>query len=224
MSFSLDPEKLITNAVTSLVNSAVIIGMPCDGAPMPLFCLCEFPEETIRGGVTLPGALTQAGEMKTRSVIEPSTIDLSLAITEHDSANSDIFKAVQVALTAIAVLINSVASYGTILPNLSSLTSGYVASQISSLYQMKNNMQPIMLLSNYFSLGILQQNTSYLSSSWYIEHIEANHEGGKDGIIIKLNLKEQFKPRNVSSLAGIVSAVASELVSPLAGSAMGGLF
>lgn len=224
MAFSLDPATLITNAVTSLVNSAVLIGMPTQGAPVPLFCLCEFPEETIHGAVTLPGALTQAGEMKTRSVIQPSTIDLSLAIVEHDSKNQDIFKAVQVALTAIAVLINSVASYGSILPNFSGLTTGYVASQISSLFQIKNNMQPIMLLSSYFSLGILQQNTSYLSSSWFIEEIESMHEGGKDGVIIRLKIKEQFTPRNASTAQGMASAIAGELVSPLAGSAVGGLF
>lgn len=224
MAFSLNPATLITNAVTSLVNSAVLIGMPCDGAPVPLFCLCEFPEETIHGAVTLPGALTQSGEMKTRSVIQPSTVDLSLAIVEHDSKNPEIFKAVQIALTAIAVLINSVASYGSILPNLSGITTGYVASQISSLFQIKNNMQPVMLLSSYFSLGILQQNTAYLSSSWFIEEIEAPHEGGKDGVIIKIKLKEQFTPRNVSTLAGMASAIAGETISPLAGQAVGGLF
>jgi len=222
--FSLNPATLITNAVTSLVNSAVIIGMPCQGAPVPLFCLCEFPEETIHGAVTLPGALTQAGEMKTRSVIQPSTVELSLAMAEHDNKNSDIFKTVQTALTAIAVLINEIASYGSILPNLSGLTSGYIASQISSLFQMKNNMMPIMILSNYFSLGVLQQNTSYLSSSWYIEEIEAGHEGGKDGIIIKIKLKEQFTPRNVSGIKGMASTIAGELVSPIAGTAVGGLF
>ena len=224
MSFSLNPATLITNAVTSLVNSAVIIGMPTQGAPVPLFCLCEFPEETIYGAVTLPGALTQAGEMKTRSVIQPSSIDLSLAISEHDGKNNDIFKLVQTALTGIAVILNQIFSYGSILPNLSGITSGYIASQISSLFQMKNNMQPIMLLSNYFSLGVLQQQTPYLSSSWYIEEIEAGHEGGKDGTVINLKLKEQFTPRNVSTLSGKVSAIAGELISPLAGSAVGGLF
>jgi hypothetical protein len=198
--------------------------MPTQGARVPLFCLCEFPEETIQGSVTLPGALTQAGEMKTRSVIQPSVVNLSLAIAEHDNKNSDIFKAVQTALTAIAILINEVASYGGILPNLSGLASGYIASQISSLFQIKNNMMPVMLLSNYFSLGVLQQNTSYLSSSWYIEDIEAGHEGGKDGIIIKIRLKEQFTPRNASFLAGMVSSIAGETISPLAGNVLGGLF
>lgn len=224
MAFSLNPASLITNAVTSLINSAVIIGMPCQGAPTPLFCLCEFPEETMRASVTLPGALTQAGEMKTRSVIQPSTMELSLAITEHDGKNSDIFKAVQIALTAIAAVINSIASYGAILPNLSGLTTGYVSSQISSLVQIKNNMQPIMILSNYFSLGVLQQTTPYLSSSWYIEDIEASHEGGKDGTILKIRLKELFQPRNVSGLKGMATAIAGEVVSPIAGAAVGGLF
>lgn len=224
MAFSLNPATLITNAVTSLVNSAVLIGMPCVGAPTPLFCLCEFPEETIHGAVTLPGALTQAGEMKTRSVIQPSSIDLTLAITENDGKNSDIFKTVQTALSAIAVLINSISSYGSILPNLSGLTTGYVSSNISSLFQIKNNMQPVMLLSNYFSLGILQQNTAYLSSSWYIEEIESMHEGGKNGVTLNLKLKEQFTPRNVSSVKGKIAAIASETISPLAGQAVGGLF
>ena len=224
MAFTLNPAQLITEAVTSLVNSAVVIGMPCKGAPVPLFCLCEIPEETMRASATLPGALTQAGEMKTRSVIQPSTVELSLAITEHDGKNPEIFKAVQVSLTAIAVLINAVASYGAILPNLSNLTTGYVASQISSLVQMKNNMQPIMILSGYFSLGVLQQGTSYLSSSWYIEEIEASHEGGKDGTVVKIRLKEQLTPRNVSTLAGTVAAIAGEVVSPLAGLSAGGRF
>lgn len=224
MSFSLDPATLVTDAITSLVNSAVIIGMPSSGSPVPLFCLCEVPEETMRASATLPGALTQVGEMRTRSVIQPSTMELSLAMTEHDGKNSDIFKAVQVALTAIAALINSYATYGSILPNVSGLTTGYVASQISNLVQMKNYMMPIMVLSNYFSLGVLQQGTAYLSSSWYIEDIEASHEGGKDGTIIKLRIKEQFTPRNVSTLAGAVSAIAGETISPLAGLAVGGLF
>jgi hypothetical protein len=221
MSFSLNPATLVTNAITSLVNSAVIIGMPCQGAPVPLFCLCEVPEETMRASVTLPGALTQAGEMKTRSVIQPSTMELSLAMSEHDGKNNEIFKIVQTALTAIAVIINSIASYGAILPNLSALTSGYIASQISSLVQMKNNMQPIIVLSNYFSLGVLQQGTPYLSSAWYIEDIEASHEGGKDGTIIKIKIKEQFTPRNVSGLAGMASAIASETISPIIGQVAG---
>jgi hypothetical protein len=220
--FSLNPATLITNAVTSLINSAVIIGMPVKGSPVPLFCLCEFPEETMHASSTLPGALTQAGEMKTRSVIQPSVVDLTLAISEHDGKNPEIFQIVQVALTAIAQIINSIASYGAILPNLSGLTTGYVASQISALVQMKNDMQPIMILSNYFSLGVLQQGTSYLSSSWYIEDIEASHEGGKDGIILKIRIKEQFTPRNIST-AGMASTIASETISPLVGS-IGSLF
>ena len=221
--FSLNPAPLITNAVTSLINSAVIIGMPVKDSYVPLFCLCEFPEETMHASSTLPGALTQAGEMKTRSVIQPSVVDLTLAISEHDGKNPEIFQIVQVALTAIAQIINSIASYGAILPNLSGLTTGYVASQISALVQMKNDMQPIMILSNYFSLGVLQQGTPYLSSAWYIEDIEASHEGGKDGIILKIRIKEQFTPRNISTLAGMASTIASETISPLVGS-IGSLF
>jgi len=222
--FNIDPASLITESVTSLVNSAVVIGMPAEGAPVPLFCLCEIPEETMMSSVTLPGALTQAGEMKTRSVIQPSVMELSLAMSEHDGKNADIFKIVQISLTAIANIINAFANYGSILPNLSGLTSGYVASQISSLVQIKNNMMPIMVLSNYFSLGVLQQGTSYLSSKWFIEEIGASHEGGKDGTIIKLRIKEQFTPRNASTWGGAAAAIAGEIISPNVGQAVGAIF
>jgi hypothetical protein len=222
--FVLNPATLVTNAVTSLVHSSVIIGMPVKGAPVPLFCLCEIPKETVHGAVKLPGAYTQAGEMKTRSVIQPSTYEFTAAMTEHDSKNSSIFKSVQISLTAIAAIINSIASYGAILPNLSNINSGYVASQISSLNQMKNNMMPIIILSSYFSLGVLQQGTPYLSSSWYIEDFYASHEGGSDGTLITVRLREQFTPRNVSTLAGMAKGLAGEIISPSAGNAIGGLF
>jgi hypothetical protein len=224
MAFSLDIKSLVVNSITSLVNSSVIIGLPTAGAPTPLFCLCEIPEETIRGSVRLPGALTQAGEMKTRSVIQPSEYTFQAAISEHDGKNSDIFKSVQVALTAIASIINSLASFGAILPNFSSIATGYVDSQIASLTQMKNNMQPIIILSAYFSLGVVQQGTPYLSSSWYIEEFEASHEGGKDGTVLKIRLKELFAPRNLSTLGGASSAIAAEILSPLAGVAVGSLW
>ena len=224
MAFILDPQKLITNAITSLVNSAVVIGMPTENSYAPLFMLCEIPEESIRGSVRLPGALTHAGEMKTRSVIEPSTFEFQAAIAEHDSKNPDIFKAVQTALTAISSIINSMAGFGAIFPNLSNITTGYVASQISALTQIKNNMQPVMILGSYFSLGVIEQATPYLSSSWYIESFDAGHQGGKDGTVITIKLREQFEPIDLTSAAGITKSIANNVVSPLAGVTLGGLF
>ena len=224
MAFSIDILPLVTNSITSQTNSSVIIGMPTKDANIPLFCLCEIPEETIHGSVTLPGALTQAGEMKTRSVIEPSTFEFSAAMSEHDGKNSDIFKTIQVSLTAIASIVNTFASFGAITPNFANITTGYVASQIASLTQIKNNMQPVVILSSYFSLGVLQQGTPYLSSSWYIEDFEASHEGGKDGTVLKIKLREQFAPRNLSTLSGGISSIAAELLSPIAGLSVGSLW
>lgn len=224
MAYTLDPAKLVTDAITSLVNSAVIIGMPATNAPVPLFCLCEIPEERVHGSVMLPGALTQAGEMKTRAVINPSEFEFSAVMAEHDSKNSDTFKTVQTALTAIAALINSVATYGAVLPNLSAIATGYVASQISSLTQIKNNMMPVMILSSYFSLGVMQQGTAYLTSAWYIEDFYATHQGGKDGTVINIKLREQFTPRNLSTLAGAAATVAGEITSSIGGTALGSLF
>jgi hypothetical protein len=224
MAFSLDQSKMITNAVTGLVHSSVVIGLPTSQSYAPLFMLCEIPEESVRGSVRLPGALTQAGEMKTRSVIEPSEFEFQAVIAEHDSKNPDIFKVVQISLTAIASIINSMAGFGMIFPNLSNIATGYVQSQISALTQIKNNMQPVMILGSYFSLGVMQQATPYLNSWWFIESFSAPHEGGKDGTVITIKLREQFEPVDWTSAAGIAKAVAGQVVAPLAGVVLGGQF
>ncbi len=120
--------------------------------------------------------------MKTRSVIQPSTVDLSLAIVEHDSKNPEIFKAVQVALTAIAVLINEIASYGAILPNLSGLTTGYVCVTDIPIFipdkeqhAAGHGSQQLIFHSAYYSRILL-----ICYPPGLIEEIEAMHEGGKD--------------------------------------------
>jgi hypothetical protein len=224
MAVSINISDLISGAVTNLFDSAVIIGLPVGlDAPAPTFCLCEIPGERGRASARLPGNLTQAGEFRARTVIEASTMELDIVLSDIPaSKNQNIFRAIQIVLNNAALVTNSIATFGAILPNLSGASVGYVASCLSVLNQMKNYMQPIMILGSYIPLGVLQQTTPYLSSSWYIEEISPPHEAGQAGVALTLKLREQFTIRTITKL-GAVLTVASETVAPNKGASIGGL-
>ena len=215
---------MISGAITSFAQSAIIIGLPTSGAPVPTFCLCEIPNERAHASVRLPGNLTQAGEFKARTVIEASTIDLNIVLSDIPmSRDMSIFRMIQSTLNAVALVSNSLASFGAVLPNLSGLSVGYVASCISILNQIKNFMKPVMILGSYIPLGVLQQTTPYLSSAWYIEEISPPHEAGQAGVAMTIRLREQFFQRSTSG-AGAVFSVASEVAAPNGGVIIGGMF
>ena len=224
MAFSLSLSQMITGAVTSLFNSSLLVGLPSSDAPAPVFVMCEIPREQAHASARLPGNLTQAGEMRARTVIDASTIEMDLVLSDIPmSSDQSVFRAIQVVLANAALLTNSLASYGAILPNLSGVTTGYVASCLSVLNQMKNYMMPVMVLGSYIPLGVIQQTTPYLASSWYIEDIGVPHDAGIAGTKVTVRLREQFKQRD-TSLLGAVKAVATEMAAPNGGVNMGSLF
>jgi hypothetical protein len=139
------------------------------------------------------------------------------------SKDQSVFRAIQIVLNDAALVANSVATFGAVLPNLAGLSVGYVASCLSVLNQMKNYMQPIMILGSYIPLGVLQQTTPYLSSGWYIEEMSPPHEAGKAGVALTIKLREQFTLRS-STLLGKILSVASDTVAPNSGANIGGLF
>ena len=55
---------------------------------------------------------------------------------------------------------------------------------------------------------------------YIFQHFGMDHDAGEAGTVLHIKLKEQFIQRDLS-LLGIVKAVASETISPLAGSAIG---
>lgn len=224
MAFSLDPSQLISNALTSLVKSAIIIGMPTKEAPVPRFVLCEISDERAQGLVRLPGVATQAGELKTRAVVGASMYSFTAILSDFSDNTSSEFKTVQTVLSSVSSVGGSFATFGSILPNLSGLTTGYVSSQIATLTAIKNNMQPVLIMGAYFSLGVLQQTTPFLLSKWYLQDFDAPHLPGKGGCVLSLTLKEQFEGRDTSLLKGGLKALLGEVVSPLAGQVAGLLF
>lgn len=224
MAISIDVAGMISGAVTSLIDSAIIIGLPTADAPAPTFLLCEIPNERAHASVRLPGHMTQAGEFRARTVIEASTMELDIVLSDIPaSRDQNIYRIVQTALNGVALATNSFVSFGAVLPNLSGLAVGYVASCISVLNQMKNYMQPITILGSYLALGVLQQTTPYLKSSWYIEEIRPPHAAGEAGVVMTIKLREQFSIRD-TSLLGAALAVATEVIAPNGGAIIGGMF
>ena len=215
---------MISGAITSFAQSAIIIGLPTADAPVPVFCLCEIPNERAHASVRLPGNLTQAGEFKARTVIEASTIDLDIILSDIPMTRDlSMYRVIQSTLNAVALVSNSLASFGAVLPNLSGLSVGYVASCISILNQIKNFMKPVMILGSYIPLGVLQQTTPYLSSAWYIEEISPPHEAGQAGVAMTIRLREQFSQRSTSGACAVFS-VASEVAAPNGGVIIGSQF
>jgi hypothetical protein len=225
MAISINIAGMVSGAVTQFADSAVIIGLPTSDAPIPTFILCEIPNERAHASARLPGHLTQAGEFKARTVIEASTIELDIVLSDIPaSRDQSIYRIIQAALNSVALVTNSLASFGAVLPNLSGLSVGYVASCISILNQMKNFMKPIMILGSYLPLGVLQQTTPYLKSEWFIERIDPPHAAGEAGVAMTIQLREQFSARS-TSVVGAVSAVATAVAVPNGGSKkIGSLF
>ena len=200
----------------------MLLGMPTKEAPVPNFVLLTIPEEQAELSAKLTGAITQAGEFNARTIIQPSSMKFTGIISEDDTSTETI-RTVQTILSSVALLTNSVASFGAVLPNLSGLTTGFLNAQVTALNAIKNNRQPVLLLGAYFSLNSLQQQTPYLMSKWYIERVQPQHDEQKRGAMFQIEMREQLERRD-TSLAGGLKALAGEILSPLAGQVAGGLF
>lgn len=223
MAISIDPSQLISNAITNAVGAAILLGMPTKESPVPNFVLLTIPDEQAKLSARLTGSITQAGEFNARTIIQPSEHKFTAVISEDDTSVK-ILRTVQTILSGFASLTNSVASFGAVLPNLSGLTTGFINAQIVALNAIKNNRQPVMLLGAYFSLNSLQQQTPYLSSKWYIESVQPQHDEQKRGAVFQIEMKEQLERRDTSLLKGGIKALAGEIGSPLAGQTMGLFF
>lgn len=222
MAISLDPSQLISNAVTNAIGAAVLIGMPTKDSPVPNFVLCAIPEEQPEMSARLTGAIIQAGEFNARTIIQPSRHKFTAVISEDDTS-SEALRTVQTILSGLALLTNSIASFGAVLPNVSGLTTGSLNAQVTSLNAIKNNRQPVMLLGAYFSLDSLQQQTPYLTSKWYVERITPQHSQQERGAVFQIEIVEQLE-KKASALSIGLKALAGEIRSPLADQPMGSLF
>ena len=215
MPFSIDPSDLIGSAISDLVKTSIIIGMPSPISSVPQFVLATIPTESAQGSVTLPSLQLTAGDYLMKVAVNSGTYSMTVILSDYDPFPSPWLAAVTTAVQQLAGIGSSLASFGAVLPNLSGLTSNFVQSQLGVLYSMRDNAMPITLLNSYIHLGAISQKNPNLQSNWYIETISVGHEEAEGGLVVDLGLKELLSKKNsdlsdvrnlLGNLAGIATA------------------
>lgn len=222
MAFSIDPKALIANALADAVRRSIIVGLPSASAPIPNFILCEIIDENARTSVQLSTLPTIAGDFGSKAVVRPGEFTMKIPLTDDDSDPPQWLAIVSTSLAALSNIGNQILSFGSVVPNLSALTTSYVGGQIAALTAMKNGRQPIMILQSYFNLGTLGLTNPGLTSEWFIEQMEFDALEGEQGCIATLTLKENLSQRP-RGLMGALKNLVGELISPAAGAALGAI-
>lgn len=218
MGFSIDPVDLIGSAVSDIVKTSIIIGMPSPTAKIPNFILATIPDERAQGSVTLASLQVTAGDYLMKGAINSGVYTMTVVLSDYDPLPTTWLSAVATALQQLSNVGNSIANFGAILPNLSSLTTNFVRSQLSVLYQMKNNVMPIIILNSYITLGSISQTHPNLQSNWYIEDVSSIKEESEGGLVVDISLRELLTKRDSSlSKKNIIANIAGVVTGGLVG-------
>lgn len=223
--FNFDPKEMIGGLIANVIQSSIIVGMPSATAKVPNFVFCEIIDESIRTSVSLPSLQIASGDLSSKAVVDSGEYKIKIVLSDDANFPAGWMNIVSLALSNITDVANQLIDSGGVLPNFSATTTNYVMSQIGVLTAMKNNMQPITILQAYVNLGSIGQNSPFLSSSWYISNIAGVAEEADQGLALDVTLKELLSPRagqfGLGSIMGQIKALSGELISPLAGGAMG---
>lgn len=198
LGFALDAASFIGSSLSGLIGAPIVIGLPSDQAPIPNFVIGIIPKESIKTSVSLPGFQLAAGDLFMKSAVNPGTYTFDIVITKDSSLNAAWLPMVSTALQALSGAANSIASFGSVIPNLAGVSANYAVSQITTLHKMKNNTQPILLLNSFITLGSISQSSPFLNSQWFIEDIGAMREEAEGGAVVEVTLKELLVKRNAS--------------------------
>lgn len=225
MAFSLDPAALIGNAIQGAIGAPILIGLPSPTAKIPNFVIGIMPEEQVQTSVALPAFQLTAGDLFMKSAIQPGEYTFRFVLSQDPMLNAEWLSTVATAVQAFSGVAGQIANFGAVLPNLSGVSSNYAVSQLSTLRNIKNGMQPVLLLNAFIPLGSVSQNNPFLSSEWYIETIDVVREEAEGGGVVEVTLKELLRKRNPSltSPGAILTNFANETIGPGAGSSLGAL-
>lgn len=224
MAFSLDPATFIGNQIQGLIGAPVIIGLPSPQGPVPNFVIGIIDEEHADTSINLPAFQLSAGDLFMKSSLESGTYSFNMVLSQDPMLATQWISTLATTLQALSLVTNSIANYGAVLPNLSGISANYAVSQLSTLRNIKNMSQPILLLNTFITLGSISQNNPYLSSNWYIQNISLGRQGAQGGGIVTVTLKELLVKRDPSLTAGnLLTNFANEIIGPGVGSAFAGL-
>ena len=98
------------------------------------------------------------------------------------------------------------------IPNLSGVNTSYIATQLTTLRNMKDNFQPILALNLFMPLSSFSIGNNFLTSYWYIENMDFDKGMADRGIIVRISLKELIERRSFTSVKRTLANLATELL------------
>jgi len=219
---NLDPMSFIGSQLEGVVGAPIIIGLPSKQAPVPNFVIGIIPEESAQASSTLSSLQMSAGDLFLKSAINGSEETISFILTQDSMLPQSWITTVTNIVQNLTGIANAIGGGG--FPNLSGVSSNYISSQLSALRNIKNGAQPVMILNSYIDFGSIGQNNNNLSSNWYIEDYKILREEAEGGCTVQIKFKELLTKRDSTlSVKSLITNFANEILSPSAGSAIGGL-
>ncbi len=224
-SFSFDPQNLLGGMTQGVTNLPIIIGLPSRQNPVPNFIMGITTTERARTSSTLPGMQLTAGDLFLKSARNGSEFTFRVIVSETPNIKKEVVETVSKAIQQLSTIASSFANFGGVFPNTSGITSNFVSSQLSALSSMKDGFQPIMALNMFMPLSAFSIQNPYLTSSWYIDHVEHAKEEAERGVVVDVTLRELLMKRDPSFtlLTKVAANLANQLVGPGVGSSIGSL-
>ena len=213
MAFSFDPKGKVSDYSQGLIGQSIIIGLPSIASYIPTFVIGTTTTERATISSTLPGMTVTDGDLVQKSARNGGRYTFQIIISETPNVSSQqiakVSKAVQQVANLARTLLNPAPSN---IPNLSGINTNQIASQLTTLRNMKDYFQPVLALNLFMPLSSFSIGSNNLTSYWYIENIEFNKGEAERGVQVSVTLKELIQRRAFSDVNRILSNLATELL------------
>ena len=139
MAFEFNPKEKIGNYSQGIIGQSVIIGLPSNARAIPNFVIGTTTWERAGISSTLPGLTVTDGDLIQKSARNGGAFSFQFIISETPNVSSQqiarVSKAVQQISNVARTLLNPAPSF---IPNLSGINTSFVATQLTTLSNMKD--------------------------------------------------------------------------------------
>lgn len=213
MAFEINPRGKIGSFSQGIIGQSVIVGLPSSASAIPSFVIGTTTIERAKISSTLPGLTVTDGDLIQKAARNGGTYNFNFIISETPNVTSQqiakVSKAVQQISNVARTLLNPAPSF---IPNLSGINTSYVATQLTTLRNMKDFFQPILALNLFMPLSSFSIGSNFLSSYWYIDNVDFSKGMSERGIEVSISLKEVIERRSFSSGKQILMNLATEIL------------
>lgn len=200
MAFEFNPKEKLGNYSQGVLGQSIIIGLPSNASLIPSFVIGTTTVERASMSNTLPGLTVTDGDLIQKSARNGGNYNITLIISETPNVSSQqiakVSKAVQQISNVARTLLNPAPSF---IPNLSGINTSYIATQLTTLRNMKDFFQPILALNLFMPLSSFSIGSNFLNSFWYIERVSIVKEESARGMVVDIALKEILERRSFST-------------------------